>query len=116
MKEFLVTCQHPATAFGLPFYNIFAPSKNSSFEVSDDVIASDLCFGPPQSKILATPMVFDLTGPRFEPQTYRSKDERDTARSTSRSKDKQGIIWHSFVSRAGLFASGSGLRLTKCRS
>ena len=44
-NEFLVTCQHQATAYDLPFYNIFALTKNSSFEVSDDVIACDL--GPP---------------------------------------------------------------------
>ena len=28
------------------FYDIFAHTKNSSFEVSDDVIACDLWFGP----------------------------------------------------------------------
>ena len=50
----------------LPFYDIFAPTKNSSFEVSNDVIACDLWFGPfliknpgytyapPHYKILAT--------------------------------------------------------------
>ena len=54
MNEFLVTCQYRATASDLPLYDIFAPTKNSSFEVSDDVIACDLA--PPQSKILATPM------------------------------------------------------------
>ena len=48
LNEFLVTCQHRATASDLPFYDIFAPSKNSSFEVSDDVIACDL--GPPNQK------------------------------------------------------------------
>ena len=57
LNEFLVTCQHQATASDLPFYDIFAPTKNSCFEVSDDVIACDLWFGFPQSKILATPMV-----------------------------------------------------------
>ena len=36
-------------AFDLSFY-IFAPTKNSSFEVSDDVIARDLQFGPPPIK------------------------------------------------------------------
>ena len=56
--EFLVTCQHQATAFDLPFQDIFAPTKNSSFELSDDVIARDL--GSPQSKIVATPMALDL--------------------------------------------------------
>ena len=35
-------------ASDLPFYDIFAPTKNSSFEVSDDVIACDL--GPPNQK------------------------------------------------------------------
>ena len=34
---------------------MFAPQKNSFFENSDDVVACDLWFGPPQSKILATP-------------------------------------------------------------
>ena len=38
---------HQATAFDLPFYDIFAPTKNSCFEVSDDVIACGLRFGPP---------------------------------------------------------------------
>ena len=28
--------------------------------------------------------VSDLTGPRFEPQTFDSRDERDTARPTGR--------------------------------
>ena len=28
--------------------------------------------------------VYDLTGPRFEPQTFRSRDERVTARPTGR--------------------------------
>ena len=43
-----------------PSYNLstaFAPTKNSSFEVSDNVIACDLWFASPQSKILATPML-----------------------------------------------------------
>ena len=31
----------------LPFYDIFAPTKNSSFPVFDDVIACDLWFGSP---------------------------------------------------------------------
>ena len=47
-NEFLVTYQHQATASDLPFYDIFAPTKNSSFEVSDDVNACDL--GPPSQK------------------------------------------------------------------
>ena len=50
LNEFLVTCQHQATAFDVPFYDIFAPTKNSCFEVSDDVIACDLRFGPPPIK------------------------------------------------------------------
>ena len=50
LNEFLVTCQHQATAFDLPFYDIFAPTKNSSFELSDYVIACDLWFGPPPIK------------------------------------------------------------------
>ena len=39
--------------------------------------------------------VFDLTGPRFEPQTSRSRDERVTARPTGRSRrvaDMQTLI------------------------
>ena len=56
LNWFLVTCQHQATTSDLPFYDIFAPAKNSSFKVSDDVIARGLWFAPPQSKILATPM------------------------------------------------------------
>ena len=46
LNEFLLTCQHQATAFDVQFYDIFAPTKNSFFEVSDDVIACDLRFGP----------------------------------------------------------------------
>ena len=45
-----------ATASDLPFYDIFAPQKVTFSKISDDVIACDLWFGPPQSKILATPM------------------------------------------------------------
>ena len=58
MNEFLVTCQHQATTSDLPFCDISAPPKNSSFEVSDDVVACDLWFAPPtpKSKILVTPM------------------------------------------------------------
>ena len=33
------------------------PTKNTFSKISDDVIACDLWFGSPQSKILATPMV-----------------------------------------------------------
>ena len=47
-------CQRQAMASDLPFYDMFAPTKNFSFEVSDDVIACDL--GTPQPKIMATPM------------------------------------------------------------
>ena len=37
--------------------------------------------------------MFDLTGPRFEPQTSRSRDERATARPTgNRANQKQAII------------------------
>ena len=54
MNEFLVTCQRQAMASDLPFYDIFAPTKNFSFKVSDDVIACDL--GTPQPKIMATPI------------------------------------------------------------
>ena len=43
--------QHQAMASDLPFYHIFAFTKNSSLEVSDDVIACDLWFGPPPIKI-----------------------------------------------------------------
>ena len=57
LNGFLLTCQHQATAFDLPFYDIVASTKNSFFEISDDVIACNLRFGPPQSKILATPMI-----------------------------------------------------------
>ena len=46
LNEFLVTCQHQATAFGLPFYDTFAPTKNFYFEVSDDVVACDFWFAP----------------------------------------------------------------------
>ena len=42
-NEFLVTCQHQAKACDLKYHDIFDPTKNSSFEVSDDVIACDLC-------------------------------------------------------------------------
>ena len=46
-----------ARASNLPFYDIFAPEKVPLLKISDDVIASDLWFGPQQSKILATRMV-----------------------------------------------------------
>ena len=58
LNKFLVTSQHQATASDLPFYDIFAPTKNFSFKVSDNVIACDLWFDPPpQAKMLATPMI-----------------------------------------------------------
>ena len=44
----------------IPFYYIFAPQQVPLLEISDDVIASDLWFPTPQSKILATSM---LEGP-----------------------------------------------------
>ena len=53
----LVKCQHQATASDLPFYNIFAIQKVPFFKIFDDIIACDLWFGPPQSNILATPML-----------------------------------------------------------
>ena len=37
-------------ASDLPFFDIFALTKNSSFEVSDEVIACDLWFGAPPIK------------------------------------------------------------------
>ena len=43
----------PNQASDLPFYDIFAPQKVSFSKIFDDVIACDLGFGPPQSKILA---------------------------------------------------------------
>ena len=46
-----------AIASDLSFYDIFASQKVAFLKISDDVIAYDLWFGPPQSKILATPMV-----------------------------------------------------------
>ena len=48
---------HQATASDLPFYDIFAQQKITFSKICDDVIACDLWFGPPQSKILATPML-----------------------------------------------------------
>ena len=49
-KSWLRTCQHQVKASDLPHYDIFAPTKNSSFEVSDDVIACDLWFGSPPNQ------------------------------------------------------------------
>ena len=45
-----------ATASDFPFHDIFAPTKNFSFEVFDDVNKCDLWFAPPPKKMLATPM------------------------------------------------------------
>ena len=55
-NEFLVTRQHQAKASDFPFYDIFAATKNflSKFPMLSLHAISDL--GPPQSKILATPM------------------------------------------------------------
>ena len=50
LNEFLVTCQLQTTAFDLPFYDISAPTKNSFFEVFDDVIVCDLWFGAPPNQ------------------------------------------------------------------
>ena len=47
LNEFLVTCHHQATTSNLPFYDIFVPTKNFSFQVFDDLTACDLRFGPP---------------------------------------------------------------------
>ena len=47
MNEFLVMCQHQATASDLLFYDIFTPTKKFSLELSYDVIACDLWFAPP---------------------------------------------------------------------
>ena len=57
---------HQATASDLPFYDIFAPQKVPFSKISDDVITCDLWFGPPQSKILSTPMHDTLAGPERE--------------------------------------------------
>ena len=47
-----------ATASDLPLiYHTFVPQKVPLTKISHDVIACDLWFGPPQSKILATPML-----------------------------------------------------------
>ena len=44
-----------------PSYDIFVPQKVPLLKIFDDVIASDLWFGPPnQSKILATPINWSL--------------------------------------------------------
>ena len=43
-------------ASNLPFYDIFIPQKVPLSKISDDVIACDWWFAPPQLKILAKPM------------------------------------------------------------
>ena len=49
LYQILVKC-HQATASDLPFYNIFDPQKIPFLEISDDVTACDLWFGPPNQK------------------------------------------------------------------
>ena len=61
-------CQHQATDSGLLFFDNFAPTKNSFFEVSDNLIACDLWFEPPQSKILATPKPLSHLAKPYLPQ------------------------------------------------
>ena len=39
-----------ATASDLPFYDIFVPQKVPLSKISDDVMACDLWFGPPNQK------------------------------------------------------------------
>ena len=56
----ILTLVNQTTAFGFPFYDIFAQPKVTFSKVSDDVIAYTLWFFPPKSKILATRMVFNL--------------------------------------------------------
>ena len=56
--KILVKCQNQASASDLPLYDIFVPQKVPLLKISDDVVACDLWFGPPQSKILAAPMGF----------------------------------------------------------
>ena len=55
LPKYWLKCQQ-TTALDLPFYDIFAPQKVPFLKISDDVIASNLWFGPPKSRILATPM------------------------------------------------------------
>ena len=57
LLEGVPSCEStPGHGFWSSFCDIFASTKNFSFEVSDDVIACDLWFEPPQSNILATPI------------------------------------------------------------
>ena len=46
-SKILLKRQTQATASDLPFYNIFAPQKVPLLKISDDVIACDLWFEPP---------------------------------------------------------------------
>ena len=63
--KILVKCQ-PAAISNLPFYDILVPQTVSLLKIFDDVIACDLCFGPPnQSKILATPINWRLPAKLF---------------------------------------------------
>ena len=57
LNECLVTCQNQATAFDLPFYDIFAFQKIpfSKFLMTSLHVICGL--PPPQTKILAAPMV-----------------------------------------------------------
>ena len=51
-------CRTQASASDLSTYNTFVTQKVSLAKISDDVIACNLWFAPPpQSKILATPML-----------------------------------------------------------
>ena len=56
---YFLTLENQTKAFGHPFYDIFVPQKVSRSEISDDVIACNLLFGPllSQSKIVATHML-----------------------------------------------------------
>ena len=67
-------------ASNLPFYDIFALAKNSSFKVSDYVIACDLWFGvPPLIKnpgyAYAFTVLFMSWRPRKTVQIYSKKLE-----------------------------------------
>ena len=58
LSEFPVTCQHQATAFDLPFYDIFASKKIPLSKFLMRLLHVICGLGPlPQSKILATPML-----------------------------------------------------------
>ena len=53
-------------ALNLIFYEIFPPQKVPHLKISDDIIAHDLWFGLPQSKILATSIVALVTYHRLQ--------------------------------------------------